>query len=290
MRNERAPTPPCRSDGRARASIDVDAACRMSSNWLHPDWAAPAGVSALMSTRLGGVSVAPFDSLNLRPPELGGTDVDAPHAVRENQRRFARALGATPVWLRQVHGCDVSRLTRADLAPGRTPVCADASVSTVPGVACAVLVADCLPLLMCSADGRAVAAAHAGWRGLAAGVIEAALDALCGAAGCRPGEVQAWLGACIGARRFEVGAEVLRAFGVDPLADESPGFVARPRADGSARWLTDLPRLARARLAARGVVRVSGGRWCTAEDPVRFFSYRRDGRTGRMAAAIAIRA
>lgn len=261
----------------------------MSGDWLRPDWSAPAGVSALMSTRLGGVSAAPFDSLNLRPPELGGADVDAPQAVRENQRRFARALGATPVWLEQVHGCSVSRLTRADLAPGRTLARADASLSTTPGVACAVLVADCLPLLMCSDDGRAVAAAHAGWRGLAAGVIEATLDALCAAAGCRPADVMVWLGACIGPRQFEVGAEVLRAFGVDPASPDGRCFMARPRADGSARWLADLPQLARDRLAAGGVARVSGGRWCTVEDRARFFSYRRDGRTGRMAAAIAIR-
>lgn len=262
---------------------------------LRPDWAAPPAITALMSTRHGGVSQAPFDSLNLRPWQLGGDAADAPQAVLQNQRRFATALGATPLWLNQVHGAGVIRLTEAhlaDQAAGAALPVADASVTTVPGLACTVLVADCLPLLLCSPDGRAVGAAHAGWRGLAAGVIEACVAALSEAAGCAPRELQVWLGPCIGPQAFEVGGEVLQAFGADPTAAAWPRFVARLRPDGAPRWLADLPGLARDRLHALGIERSSGGTGCTVSDGSRFFSHRRDGAvgpTGRMAAAIAIR-
>ncbi len=258
----------------------------MALELLRPDWNAPGNIVAAMSTRRGGVSAAPFDSLNLRPAALGGDAVDDPGAVHENQRRFAATLGATPVYLDQVHGGNVVRLTRPDGPLAR----ADASVTTVPGLACAVLVADCLPVLLCSDDGTAVAAAHAGWRGLAGGVLDSTVAALCDAAGCAPGRVQAWLGPCIGPRAFEVGADVLAAFGADPSAPDTLRFVPRPRADGSLRWLANLPLLARDRLALAGVRRVSGGGWCTVEDASRFFSFRRDGRTGRLAAAIWRRA
>ena len=260
----------------------------MLAELLRPDWAAPAGIVAAMSTRRGGVSLAPFDSLNLQPAVLGGDGGDEARSVGENQRRFAHALGAEPVWLRQVHGCEVRRLTAADRSSAAVLPCADASVTTEPGLACAVLVADCLPVLMCSTDGRAVGAVHAGWRGLAAGVVERALALLCDAARCTPAEVQAWLGPCIGPQAFEVGADVLRAFGADPEQGRAERFVPRRRADGSARWLADLAGLARDRLAHCGVERISGGGWCTVGDPSSFFSFRRDGRTGRMAAAIAI--
>ncbi len=256
---------------------------------LRPDWLAPAGITALMSTRQGGVSAAPFDSLNLRPPALGGAAMDAPAAVLENQRRFAAALGAKPVWLDQVHGAEVLRLSAADLAPGRALPRADASISTEPGIACAVLVADCLPLLLCSADGSGVGAAHAGWRGLAAGVIDNTVAALCQATGSPPDQLRAWLGPCIGPSAFEVGADVLLAFGADPAWPDPMLFVASPRSDGSPRWRANLAELARRRLAGLGVHQVSGGTWCTVCDASRFFSYRRDGRTGRLAAAIARR-
>ena len=255
---------------------------------LRPDWAAPAGITALMSTRLGGVSAAPFDSLNLRPPALGGIAVDAPTAVLENQRRFGQALGAQPVWLNQVHGNTVVRLTADHLRAGAALPVADASVCTEPGIACTVLVADCLPVLFCSTDGRAVGAAHAGWRGLAGGVLEQTVRALCEASGNAPGDLLAWLGASIGPAEFEVGREVLEAFGADPEAPEIALFRPSPRPDGSARWRADLPALARRRLSALGVHRVSGGRWCTVADASRFFSFRRDPRTGRMAAAVAL--
>jgi hypothetical protein len=240
-------------------------------------WDAPANVGATMSTRDGGVSRPPFDSLNLRPPGLRGDAVDDPAAVAENQRRFAAALGAAPVWLNQVHGAEVVRLDRSTTGH---PV-ADAAITTVGGVACTVLVADCLPVLFCDRRGRAVGAAHAGWRGLAAGVLENTVAALCEAAGAAPEDLMAWLGPCIGPRQFEVGADVLAAFPID-----AGRFVARPRPDGSARWLADLPGLARDRLGRCGVTGVAGGAWCTVEEPSRFFSFRRDRVTGRLAAAV----
>ena len=264
---------------------------------LLPDWIAPARVRALMSTRQGGVSAPPFDTLNLRSPVAADLQADLQadlsSAVAENRRRFATALGATPVWLRQVHGAEVVRLT-PEVAAAHAPVMSvDASVSSVPGLACTVLVADCLPVLMCSRDGRAVAAAHAGWRGLAAGVLERTVAELCEAGSCAPADVLAWLGACIGPDHFEVGSDVLQAFGVAPQAFDQPGFRFRPRLDGQARWLADLPGLARRRLRQAGVVHLSGGHWCTVADQSRYFSFRRDARVGsgaggRMAAAIAI--
>jgi YfiH family protein len=145
-------------------------------------------------------------------------------------------------------------------------------------------VADCLPVLFAAPGARGVAAAHAGWRGLAAGVLEGTLAALCEATGSAPQDVQVWLGACIGPRQFEVGADVLQAFDVDPARADSPRFT--PYRPG--KWLADLPGLARDRLQAAGARRISGGRWCTVEDRSRFFSFRRDGRTGRMAAAVWI--
>lgn len=251
----------------------------MPPELVRPRWPAPAGVGAAMSTRLGGVSRAPYDSLNLRPPGLRGDAADAPGDVFENQRRFAAAIGARPVWLDQVHGRGVVRVgagTPADVLP-----VADASVTTDRGVACTVLVADCLPVLLCARSGAAVGAAHAGWRGLAAGVLESAVAALCDAAACGPADVFAWLGPCIGPRRFEVGADVVEAFG-----GESARFVPHPRPDGAARWLADLPGLARERLARAGVSGVTVDGSCTVEDAGRFFSFRRDRLTGRMAAAV----
>jgi YfiH family protein len=270
---------------------------------IRPGWPAPAGISALMSTRAGGVSAAPFDSLNLRPPALGGDDggdgADAAAAVLQNQQRFAAALGAQPVWLAQVHGAEVVRLRAEHLRAGAGLPRADASICTEPGIACTVLVADCLPVLLCSLDGRAVGAAHAGWRGLAAGVLDHTVAALCEAAGCGPDRLLAWLGPCIGPAAFEVGADVLQAFGAEPgqlSPQDALLFRPSPRADGSQRWRADLAGLARRRLAALGVGAgagagaVSGGHWCTVAEPSRFFSFRREPRTGRMAGAIGITA
>jgi YfiH family protein len=255
----------------------LSAAARLAPDpgWLVPDWEAP-HVGALMTTRAGGVSAAPFDSLNLGH---GGDDADA---VRRNRARVVEAIGAAPVWLRQVHGRRVVRVHAHDTAAGAALHEADAAVTTEPGVACAIQVADCLPVLF--AAPRGVAGAHAGWRGLAGGVLEATVLALCEATGAAPDQLDAWLGPCIGPARFQVGVDVLEAFGVDPAR---PG--AAFRAERPGKWLADLPRLARARLAARGVTRVHGGRWCTVGDPARFFSFRRDRTTGRMAALVWLR-
>jgi hypothetical protein len=246
---------------------------------LRPQWAAAAGVGAAMSLRAGGISTGAYASAN-----LGLAVGDEAEAVVENRRRFAAAIGARPVWLQQVHGARVVRVGASDLT--QPPPAADAAWTDEAGVACTVQVADCLPVLFAAPGGRAVAAAHAGWRGLAGGVLEAALSALCDGAACAPGEVAAWLGPCIGPRRFEVGADVLAAFGVAPGAAGGSAFVARAGADGSPRWLADLPRLARERLARAGVGRVDGGVWCTVDDGTRFYSFRRDRVTGRHAAAV----
>ncbi|HEY9066827.1 MAG TPA: polyphenol oxidase family protein, partial [Burkholderiaceae bacterium] len=169
------------------------------ADWLVPDWHAP-GVGAVMTTRRGGVGAAPFDTLNLRAGQG-----DEPAAVACNQQRLADAIGAVPVWLTQVHGATVVPLTARDQQPGAPVHRADASLTVEPGVVCAVQVADCLPVLFAAPRARGVAAAHAGWRGLAGGVLDATIAALCEAARCEPGELQAWLGACIGPRSFEVG-------------------------------------------------------------------------------------
>ncbi len=234
-----------------------------------------------MSTRQGGVSQGPWASLN-----LGGACGDDPAHVAANRARFASALGARPVWLRQVHGTTVLRLDRnspgADLPP------ADGAWTSDIGVACTVLVADCLPVLLVARDGSAVAAAHAGWRGLAAGVLESTLQALERGADVAAKDLLVWLGPCIGPRAFEVGADVLAGFGRSPEDAEPAEFAYRPRADGSARWLADLPALAAARLQAAGVpaASISGSGRCTVAEPSDFFSFRRDGLSGRLAAAI----
>ena len=252
---------------------------------MHPDWLQPAfgmpGVQAVMTTRAGGGSRAPWDSMN-----VGLAVDDDPVQVARNRALLQEATGADLVFLKQVHGTRVLRLTREHLA---APVMeADACVSTEPSLACVVQVADCLPVLMAAPGG--VAAAHAGWRGLAGGVIEAALCDLCKATGCQPAEVVCWLGACIGPDAFEVGADVLEGFGVQSTGADPTRFKPFPDRPRGGKWLANLPQLARDRLAAAGVTQVSGGTWCTVLDQVdgrsRFFSFRRDRVTGRMAAAI----
>ena len=230
-----------------------------------------------MTTRRGGFSSAPFDSMSLRDG-LG----DDPAAVHSNQRLLAEMIGAVPVYLNQIHGNRVVRLTAADAATGAAVHEADASVTCEQGIACAVQVADCLPLLFAAPGG--VGAAHAGWRGLAGGVIEATVSALCETAGCDPAEIEVWLGACIGPRRFEVGVDVLKAFGASSSSQDQDA--ARFAACAPGKWLANLPRLARDRLERCGLRRVSGGHWCTVDDASRFFSFRRDGLTGRMAALV----
>ncbi|MFZ5521167.1 MAG: peptidoglycan editing factor PgeF [Pseudomonadota bacterium] len=260
---------------------------------MHPDWIRPAdlpaGIGAVFTTRAGGVSVAPWSGLN-----LGDHVGDDPAAVAENRRRLAAALGARPVFLRQVHGCEVVRLDAASAdAPVRS---ADACWTTEPGVACCILVADCLPVLFAAPGGRGVAAAHAGWRGLAAGVLQATARALAEGAGCRTGELRVWLGPCIAQADFEVGPDVLQAFGVHPdevaaLHTSSGGDVRGPARHfvpgRPGRWQADLPGLARDRLAALGIARPSAPERCT--DDVRLYSFRRQGATGRFAGCIWLR-
>ncbi|WEK09229.1 MAG: peptidoglycan editing factor PgeF [Candidatus Pseudomonas colombiensis] len=236
------------------------------SDWLIPDWPAPAGVKACVTTRGGGVSLAPFDSLN-----LGDHVDDRPDAVAENRRRVTEHFKIAPAWLQQVHGVAVAH---AD--PGVVAT-ADASWSATPGIACAVMTADCLPALFCDRAGTRVAAAHAGWRGLAAGVLEATLDPL----DVAPAEVLVWLGPAIGPQAFEVGAEVREVF-VSQLAATAEAFVP---SQNPGRFMADIYQLARLRLAACGVTAVYGGGFCTVTDP-RFYSYRRSPRTGRFASLV----
>ena len=241
-------------------------------------WSAPPRVGAFMSLRSGGVSAPPFDSLN-----LGDHVGDDPQAVAHNRSRFVRALGVRPVWLNQVHGARV--VDASAHLDGLRPT-ADASWTSEPGIACVIGVADCLPVLLAARNGGAVGAAHAGWRGLAAGVVEAALAAVCEAASCGPSEVEVWLGPAIGPDHFEVGEDVWQAFG------GGPHFRPRPpgtHPDGRPRWLADLPGLARQRLQSAGVGRVADAGLCTVSHPERCFSHRRDRQTGRMAAAVWLR-
>lgn len=238
--------------------------------WLRPDWPEGLGVTAFMTTR---------------GPNYGRKAGD-PTAVRAERAALQPLLGARPIFLDQVHGSEVVRL-QPDWQDDNAPP-ADAAVSTDPDLAVAILVADCLPVLFAAPGG--VAGAHAGWRGLAAGVLENTVAELCRAAGCAPGEVRAWLGACIGPEAFEVGPEVVTAFGREAIAQDQPGFLYRPNPEP--RWRADLPLLARERLAAAGVTQISGGGWCTLTDDSRFFSFRGEalGRPrGRMAACIALR-
>ena len=239
-----------------------------------PDWPAPPAVRAAFTLRMGGVSAAPFDSLN-----VGAHVGDAGAAVAENRRRVRTQLRlpAEPLWLEQVHGIEVADLDMASGQVSATPPTADAVIARRAGNVCVMQVADCMPVLFASRDGSAVAAAHAGWRGLAGGVLEATVARL----GVAPGKLIAWLGPAIGPRHFEVGGEVRAAF-LRHDAGAADAFHANARG----RWQCDLGTLARRRLGALGVTAVFGGGWCTYADATRFFSYRRDGQCGRMAALI----
>jgi polyphenol oxidase len=241
---------------------------------LYPDWPAPANVRAAFTLRGGGVSRAAYESLNLAQ-HVG----DADPAVTENRRRVNAklALPSEPLWLSQLHGTQVHDADAESRAPGAPPPPADAAMTRARNHVLAVLVADCLPVLLAHRDGAAIAVAHAGWRGLAAGVLEAALAALA----CPPGEVCAWLGPAIGAPHFEVGDEVLEAFTRRDAAAHC-AFTRNERG----RWQCDLHGLAEQRLRSAGVQALYGERRCTFSEPERFYSYRRDGATGRMAALL----
>lgn len=237
-----------------------------SPAWLRAEWPAPAGVIAGTTLRAGGTSAGPYASLN-----LGAHVGDDPEAVRENRRRFVAACGlpVEPPWLRQVHG---RRVVAAGSGSPAAP--ADAIVADRPGAVCAVLTADCLPVVFASSSGREIAVAHAGWRGLLTGVLEATLGALA----TPPPELLAWLGPAISQAAFEVGDEVREAF-----VRSDPGAAAHFRPNDRGRWQADLYGLARGRLERCGVRQVFGGGRCTFGEPAAFFSYRRDGRCGRMA-------
>lgn len=234
-----------------------------------PDWPAPVRVKCLMTTRAGGVSHAPWASLN-----LGDHVGDDPAHVAANRARLRQQLPAEPGWLRQVHSARV-----VELELGREPNReADAALTRQPAQVCAVLTADCLPVLLCDRAGSVVAAAHAGWRGLAGGVLEATVAAM----QVPPGEIIAWMGAAIGPQAFEVGDEVRQAF-VAQHALASGAFVPRPM---PGKWLADIYHLARIRLKHAGVQAIYGGGRCSFNEADSFYSYRRDGVTGRMAALI----
>ena len=241
---------------------------------LRADWPAPPGVHALTTLRRGlnvGQSQPPFDSFN-----LGDRCGDEPAVVAHNRAALSwvAELPAEPRWLRQVHGTRVWRFGSADAVQ---EIEADAAVTSAPGEVLAVLTADCLPVLLCTRRGDEVAAVHAGWRGLAAGVIENTLRAM----RTPPSEILVWIGPSAGPLRYEVGVEVREAFVSSHQADARCFVVTRP-----GHWLCDLPQLARARLSRAGVRTVHDGQHCTLSNPQRYYSHRRDGRSGRMASLI----
>ncbi len=247
-------------------------------DWIVPAWPAPRGVRALCTTRAGGVSLPPYDRCNL------GVHVGDVHSdVTANRARLRDVLGVRPVFLDQVHGVEAILLDEA--TPDGTR--ADACIATRPDIACTVMVADCLPVLFASGCGTHVAAAHAGWRGLAAGVLERTLAGMTTNDGLRP---IAWLGPCVGPRAFEVGDEVRAAFESQDAA--SADCFRSTGATG--KWWADLPMLARRRLRSAGVRSIHGNdgddAWCTVRNPSRFFSHRRDRVTGRFAACVWIEA
>ena len=237
-------------------------------NWIKPDWPLPPDVHAAMTLRGGGVSTGGYASLN--PASHVNDDPARVSANREIIRERLH-LPSEPLWLQQVHGVSV---VKADSVTGLPE--ADASFTDQPGIVCAVMTADCLPVLFCGDDGAVIAAAHAGWRGLQAGIIERTLSAM----QCR--DVSIWLGPAIGPEHFEVGDEVRAAF----VSQDSRASVAF-KTHGQGKWLADIYALARLQLYAWGIEQIYGGEGCTVSDPQRFYSYRRDGAaTGRMASLI----
>lgn len=239
-------------------------------NLIKPRWPAPAHVHAVVTTRQGGVSRAPYDSFN-----LGDLVKDSAESVIANRKRLSEylALPSGPNWLSQVHGTKVVTL-HSDTATG---IEADASVTATKGIVCAVLTADCLPVLFTDRDGNRIAAAHAGWRGLAAGILEATLAKM----ESDPERVLVWMGPAIGSRAFEVGPEVREKF-----ISQHPASASAFRPSIGDRWWMDIYELARQRLRRQGVEAIFGGGFCTYSDPEQFFSYRRDGETGRMTSLI----
>ncbi|WP_322057463.1 peptidoglycan editing factor PgeF [Paraburkholderia sp. J63] len=284
-----------------------------SADLLHPDWNVAPRVRAIVTTRNGGVSAPPFGRWqaahsahsvhSAHSAHEGGEELpcglnlgrlsgdDLAH-VEANRARLLAYAGVPAAWLKQIHGPVVVDAAAAlEAARAGTPLEADASVTNQPGIACTVMVADCMPVLLCDGAGRAVGAAHAGWRGLAAGVIEKTARRVAELAGCAASELHAYLGPAIGPQAFEVGEDVRDAFlhhveaaGDALRVDTVAAFVPRPEAPG--KYLADLGKLARLRFAEIGVTHISGGGMCTFTDRERFYSYRRERVTGRMAALI----
>ncbi len=243
----------------------------MQKQWIYPDWPAPARVRALITTRTGGVSHGVYAGLNLGD-HVGDSAVD----VAQNRTRLREELPGDPRWLKQTHGSTVAYADHlAELVE------ADAAIARQANTVCAVLTADCLPVLFCAEDASVVGAAHAGWRGLAAGVLEETVTVMDHA----PEKILAWLGPAIGPSAFEVGVEVRETF----VAGQ-PQSVTAFKSKGNGKWLADIYELARLRLRQMGVTRIYGGEWCTYQDRERFYSFRRDGVTGRMASLIWITA
>ena len=263
---------------------------------VQPDWQVSPRVRALITTRDGGVSEGPYGRWRDGAELPGGMNLglhtgDDPAHVGANRARLLALAGQSrAAWLEQVHGARIVRADEViDAAPdAAAPVQADASVTDRAGAVCVVMVADCLPVLLCDAQGRAVGAAHAGWRGLAAGIIEQTAARVAALAGGAADEIHAYLGPAIGPQAFEVGADVRDAFLDTAAQSEHDGtrqaFVAIDGAPG--KFHADLYALARLRLARAGVAHVSGGSACTVTERTRFYSYRRDRVTGRMAAAV----
>lgn len=257
---------------------------------LRPDWDVSPRVRALVTTRSGGLSLPPYGRWTGEGEAPGGLNLglhtgDDPDHVKANRARLLSLAGVRAAWLEQVHADTV---VLADEVPLDVPVRADASVTSKSGVACLVMVADCLPVLLCDGQGRAVGAAHAGWRGLVAGIVEKSARRVADLANCAPNTLHAYLGPAIGPQAFEVGDEVRDAFlaAAEPAEREATAEAFVPRAGTPGKHWADLYALARLRLARLGVTRVSGGDACTVTDRERFYSYRRDRVTGRMAALV----
>lgn len=236
----------------------------LPDTFIYPDWPAPANVKALQTTRHGGISLAPYDTLN-----LGSHVGDAPLAVAHNRQLLEPFMPSEPVWLEQVHGTVVVDAGVASCAPQ-----ADACIARHRGAVCVVMTADCLPVLLCDEAGTVVGAAHAGWKGLAAGVIEATVKAM----DVAPQKLMVWLGPAIGQNAFEVGAEVCETF----IAHQAQAAEAFIRHGVEGKYHADIYLLAHQRLNALGITRIFGGNYCTYHQKDKFFSYRRDGVTGRM--------
>ena len=253
----------------------------MPADWIVPEWPAPDAVRAFVTTRAGGVSQGPWGAAGQGGMNLGLASGEALERVERNRALLNTYLPAPPRWLSLQHGAQVVRAEEI----GSAPLAADAATCCTPGVVCCVTVADCLPVLLADRTGSVVAAAHAGWRGLAAGILQATVEAMRRRAGASVGQIDAFFGPSIGPEAYEVGAEVLGAMR-RTLPDAEAAFA--PVANGT--FLADLRRLARQALDQVGVRSVYGGTWCTASDADRFYSYRRDRITGRHAALIWLQA